>query len=361
MKWWFARLVVLFGVLGAAAPAAAQTVEGRVVDRATEQPVPGATVALLDEAGVAATAVSEPDGSFRVTALSPGEYRVSAARMGYRPMLSGAVRLEDGDVVRVEARMGLEPVAMDTLDVRGRARAGISGVLMDNRTGQPVADAQVTLRDVRERPVERTRTDSAGAFHLRVSDPGGYTLLAERPGYQGSESGVITLTPSDTVRVEMRVATDAMVLAPLTVVSASGQVMRDHQLAGFQWRRERQPFGRYMGREEIRALNPFYTTDVLQHIPAVQVHGGFERSITLPLRSGAGAGARCVPNLYVDGMMVRMDGGDFTLDNLVRGSGLAAVEVYATPQTAPGEFPPFENPLCGVVVIWTEVTGDTSG
>jgi hypothetical protein len=354
-------VLTLLAAVAVAFPAHAQTVQGRAVDRETMQPVSDASIALLDASGSAvATVLSGPDGTFRVTALAPGEYRVSASRLGYRPMLSGAVQLDDGQVVEVEARLGLEPVAMDTVDVLGRARPGISGVLVDNRTGQPVAAARVTLRDVRERTVARTETDSAGAFHLRIALPGGYTLLAERPGYQGSESGLLTLTPSDTVQVELRVATDAMVLAPLTVVSASAQVMRDHQLAGFQWRRERQPFGRYMDRDQIKQLNPFYATDVLQHFPQVQVTGRFDRTVTLPMRV-RGANARCVPNLYVDGRMIRLGGGDFTIDGMVRGGGMAAVEVYVSPQTAPGEFPPFENPYCGVVVIWTEVVGSDRG
>lgn len=361
MRRGFARAAPLFALLAAALPAHAQTVQGRAVDRATQQPIADASVALLDESGtVVATTRSGPDGAFSVTALSPGEYRVTAVRLGYRQMLSAPVQLDDGAVVEVEARMGAEAVALDTVAVQGRARPGISGVLVDNRTGQPVAAARITLRDVRERTVGRTETDSAGGFHLRISLPGGYTLLAEREGYQGSESALLTLTPSDTVQVELRVATDAVVLAPLTVVSASPQVLRDHQLAGFEWRRERQPFGRYMNRQEIKRLNPFYATDVLQHFPRIQVRGRFERTVTLPMRS-AGANARCIPNLYVDGQMVRLGRGDFTIDAMVPGSGMAAVEVYDTPATAPGEFPPFENPLCGVVVIWTQVPGDDRG
>lgn len=358
------RILLSLALLLAAAvalPAHAQTVQGRAVDRATEQPIAGASVALVDASGtVAAVAQSGADGAFRVTAPAPGEYRVTASRLGYRQMVSAAVQLGEGQVVEVQARMGVEPVAMDTVDVEGQARPGISGVLVDNRTGQPVAAARITLRDVRERAVARTQTDSTGAFHLRISLPGGYTLLAEREGYQGSESGLLTLTPSDTVQVELRVATDAVVLAPLTVVSASPQVLRDHQLAGFQWRRERQPFGRYMDREQIKRLNPFYATDVLQHFPRIQVSGRFERVVTLPMRA-MGANARCIPNLYVDGRMMRLGRGDFTIDAMVRGSGMAAIEVYDSPQTAPGEFPPFENPLCGVVVIWTEVPGDERG
>jgi hypothetical protein len=368
------RIPVLAAALAllAAAPAAAQTLEGRAVERGSLQPVPGAVIVLLDSAGAElAAAQTDSAGAFRLAAPGAGSYSLSTRRVGYHPTVTRAVPLAAGETVPVELRMTLQPVALDTVSVQGRARAGISGVLVDNRTGRPVADARVTLRDSRERPVARTRTDTTGAFHVPVRAADGYTLLAERSGYQGSESGVITVTPADTVRVELRVATDAVVLAPLTVVSASAQLMRDHQLAGFEWRRGHQPWGRFMGKDEIKRLNPFHASDVLQHIPSVQVHGGLERTVTLPMR-GAGAGRRCIPTLYVDGRAVRMRpivagggrglsaGNDFTIDGMVPGSAMAAVEVYATPQLAPGEFPPLDNPDCGVVVIWTQVPDERS-
>ncbi|HEU0299127.1 MAG TPA: hypothetical protein VFR37_06715, partial [Longimicrobium sp.] len=126
-------------------------------------------------------------------------------------------------------------------------------------------------------------------------------------------------------------------------------------LAGFEFRRERQPFGRYLGPEEIERLNPFYASDVLQHLPMVQVEGGFDRVVTLPARGrGIASRARCIPNLYVDGHVVRLDS-ELTIDQMVTGRNVAAVEVYTSPSSAPGEFPARDNPFCGVVVIWTRV------
>ncbi|HEX2079551.1 MAG TPA: carboxypeptidase-like regulatory domain-containing protein [Longimicrobium sp.] len=344
-----------------AVPAAAQGIEGRVVEQATLQPVAGAAVELLDAAGApVATASSDAAGAFQVQAPAPGEFRLRVTREGLRTTVTRAVPVGAGQVLAVEVRMA-PPVVEEPVVVTMPAERGISGRVLDAQTEQPLPSATVTLLNPREQRVARVVTDSLGRFRMRVSEPNGYSLRAERVGYRAATSGVITVTPDDTVVVELRLSTQAVVLAPLTVVAASSQVMRDHQLAGFQFRRERQPFGRYLGPEEIERINPFYASDVLQQVPMVQVHGGFTRVVTLPARGrGMGARARCIPNLYVDGQLVRLDS-ELTIDQMVTGKNVAAVEVYSSPSSAPGEFPPRIDPFCGVVVIWTRVVRDDNG
>lgn len=352
-----AALAALFLAL----PAAAQSLEGRVTESAALQPVAGAQVTLLDAVGdVVSTAVTDAAGAFRLQAPAAGEYRLRAERVGLRTTITRLVPLAPGETLAVEVRMGAEPVVLDTTLASAPRRAGISGQVLDDITGLPVPGATVTLLDTRELRAGRAQTDSSGRFYLRISAAGGYFLRTERPGYQGATSNRITVAPDDTVEVELRVSTRSVLLAPLTVVSASQQVMRDHQLAGFEWRRDKQPFGRYLGPEEIERINPFYASDVLQQVPMVQVisvpGSPFDRLVVLPARGrGMGPNGRCVPNLYVDGRRTTLTQG-LTLDQLVVGRSLAAVEVYTSPNGAPGEFPPLDDPFCGVVVIWTRVS-----
>jgi 5-hydroxyisourate hydrolase-like protein (transthyretin family) len=347
---------VLVAVLSSV-PAAAQAVEGRVTESQTQQPVAGAQLQLLDTAGVSvAEAVTDADGTFRLQPSAAGEYRLRANRVGLRSTLTRALPLAGGETVAVEVRMAPQPVVMDSAVATAR-RQGIHGRVLDDQTGQPIAGARVTLLDVRENRAGSTETDAAGWFHLRVRTADGYFLRAERAGYQGATAHSITVTPDDSVEVELRLSTRSVLLAPLTVVASSRQVVRDHQLAGFEWRRERQPFGRYMGPEDIERIKPFHASDALQQVPMVQVTSGpgsvADRVVTLPQRGrGLGPGARCIPNLYVDGRRTTLTQG-LTADQMVSGSSLAAVEVYTSPGGAPGEFPPLDNPFCGVVVIWT--------
>lgn len=342
------------------APAAAQSVEGRVTESLAQQPVAGAQVQLLDTAGVSvANVVTDSSGAFSLRAPEAGEYRLRADRVGLRSTLTRPVPLTADETVAVEVRMAADPVVLAPTVADAHRRQGIYGRVLDDETGEPVAGARVTLMNTRELRVGRAEADAEGWFHLRVPGAGGYLLRAERAGYQRATARRITLMPDDTVQVELRLSTQSVLLAPLTVVAASRQVMRDHQLAGFEWRRERQPFGRYLGPEEIERINAFYASDVMQQVPMVQVQAGpesvFDRIITLPARGRVFSGpSRCVPNLYVDGQRISLRGG-FLLDQLVNGQNMAAVEVYTSPSGAPGEFPPLDDPYCGVVVVWTQV------
>jgi hypothetical protein len=349
---------LLLAALLAAVPAASQAVEGRVTESQTLQPVFGAQVTLLDAADeVVASGVTDAAGAFRLQAPGAGEFRLRAERVGLRSTLTRAVALAPGEGVQVEVRMAPAPVVLDSAVALARQRAGIAGQVLDDQTGQPVAGAMVTLLNARELRAGQTVTDSSGWFHLRVSAPDGYQLRVERPGYQGSASGMMTVSPDDTVQVELRVSTRSVLLAPMTVVAGPARLVSDQRLASFEWRRRRQTFGRFLGPDDMDRLKPFYATDALQQVPLIQVTqvpgSRFDREVTLPARGrGAAARSRCVPNVYVDGRRTSLHSG-LTLDQLVVGSNLAAIEVYTSPNGAPGEFPPMDDPMCGVVVIWT--------
>jgi hypothetical protein len=156
--------------------------------------------------------------------------------------------------------------------------------------------------------------------------------------------------------VELLVSTEAVVLAPLTVVASSRSVVRNARMAGFQWRQEHHPWGRFVGPEQIARIRPFYVTDVLQHVPFVQVQGsGLDRYPTLRGR----VGSRCAPTIYVDGHPSVAGAG--TIDQLVSGPDVAAVEVYDRAFEAPAEFLSGTSYNCGVIVIWTRPPGQNGG
>lgn len=343
-----------------ALPAHAQTVQGRAVDRETLQPITDASLALLDATGAAvATARSGADGAFRITAPEPGEYRLTASRVGYRTMISAVVPLGEGQVVDAEARLSPQPVVLDTARVVGEVAAGVNGRVLEEGADRPVAGARVTLINARGLAAARAVTDEEGRFHLRVRDPGAYRMRTERVGYQRVQSPEVTVDPGDTVQVELRMSTETVVLAPLTVIGSPRRLLRDAHMASFQWRQAHNPWGRFLGPERIRRLNPFHTSDILQHVPFVTVSGGLRRHVLLGrgTRTITGGGGQCLPNVYVDGRPLRVSA-DFTLDELVIGSTVAAVEVYASPVSAPGEFPARDNPYCGVIVLWTRAPGE---
>jgi hypothetical protein len=209
--------------------------------------------------------------------------------------------------------------------------------------------------------VSSALTDSAGTFHFSPSAAGAYLLHAERVGYRSVRSARLSLAPDDTVQVELRVSTDAVLLAPLTVVAGATRRVADQRREGFEWRRRTKAVGRFLGPDEIRRLNPFNATDAIQHVPFVRVSGsGYYRWLLLRKRHGLEANHFCNANIYIDGALVQgVDPSTMMIDQLVSARSLAAVEVYPTHSSAPGEFPPLMDPNCGVIVLWTHPEGST--
>ncbi len=103
----------------------AQTVRGVVSERATYQPIDGATVTLIDlQADTLAQTLTDERGFFSLDAREAGQYFLIASALGYRPVRSDEVRLEDGAVRIVEMDMALQPIP-------------VSGLLVETEGGEP--------------------------------------------------------------------------------------------------------------------------------------------------------------------------------------------------------------------------------
>lgn len=115
--------LLAFAAVLAAAPAAAQSVRGRVAETGTGQPVAGAVVMLLDEAGarVAAT-LTDADGTYALRAASPGTYALRAERVGYATATAPALTLSAG--AEAEQALAMEPrgLVLEPLLVSGLQR-----------------------------------------------------------------------------------------------------------------------------------------------------------------------------------------------------------------------------------------------
>ncbi|HEU4560041.1 MAG TPA: carboxypeptidase regulatory-like domain-containing protein [Longimicrobium sp.] len=89
--------IALFVVLFAAAPAAAQTVQGTLREP-SGAPVERVLVALVDASGTqVARALTGADGSYSLRAPAAGRYRVRAERIGYVAVTSAPFDLEAGE------------------------------------------------------------------------------------------------------------------------------------------------------------------------------------------------------------------------------------------------------------------------
>lgn len=114
------------------------------------------------------------DGLFEFTDINPGEYSVSARRVGYYPQ-TRTVTVDTAGGSTAFALLahitGLPPV------VTSAARGGLSGVVGDT-TYNALRGARVTVIAGNR----NTISDSLGAFYMDLK-PGRYAVRISRPGY----------------------------------------------------------------------------------------------------------------------------------------------------------------------------------
>lgn len=104
--------------LFAVASAHAQSIDGRLVESASEDPVAGALVQLIPEGrdAPAASSISRADGRFSLQRIPPGRYLLRAQRIGYAPATESVV-MEADSRVEILLSLALSAVRLEAITV----------------------------------------------------------------------------------------------------------------------------------------------------------------------------------------------------------------------------------------------------
>lgn len=98
--------LLVLALLLVAAPTAAQTIRGRVVDRTTGTPIPGASMLLLDETGaVRKMAITDATGGYNIEAPQPGGYTFRVDATGYNTHDEPQFAVLAGRILELEIRL----------------------------------------------------------------------------------------------------------------------------------------------------------------------------------------------------------------------------------------------------------------
>lgn len=126
-----------------APPAAAQVVNGRLLERGSDRPVVGASVELRESGGaVRARVLTDTLGDFLIAVEDAGTYRVSVTRVGYSPALSRTFVVERGDTTAIVLRLVAGAILLAPIEAVAKARAlppaleAFYDRVEDNRSGR---------------------------------------------------------------------------------------------------------------------------------------------------------------------------------------------------------------------------------
>jgi hypothetical protein len=118
------KVVIATAVLAttSANVAAAQRLQGQLLDLESDQPISAGILTLLTENGERmATTITDEDGHWVLEAPRPGHYYIEARRIGYQPWIGGPVDLKIGDDWTSVYHLQALAVMMDPVEVSAQA------------------------------------------------------------------------------------------------------------------------------------------------------------------------------------------------------------------------------------------------
>lgn len=227
----------------------------------------------------------------------------------------------------------------------GPVRTGrLLGQVHDAITDDPVAAATVFVPD-RLRVAE---TDRQGRFVLSGVPVGTQELNVRHLGY-APLSYAIEVSPGLTTEVEIGMVPDPVEMEPIVATATRSRRL---EIEGFYERKlwsDVVGTGTFYTAEDIDRRRPVQISQMIADESGIRLQCDVRRTdcrLVNTRLSSAITGA-CSLSFYVDGLPTR----GIALDDMVRPSEIAGIEIYKGLSSGPAEFPPSR---CGLVAVWTK-------
>lgn len=239
--------------------------------------------------------------------------------------------------------------ALAAAPASAHAQAAVAGTVLDAASSAPVADVAVRAIDAAGRERLRVVSDSAGAFRIPLP-AGRYTFQVERIGYEALNTPVVDLRRGELVTVEIRLGVAPVAIEPLVIRSRVPRAIGGADI--FRRRMARQQAmgqGRFITREDIEETSVVSVNDLLARVPSVRIMPLVGRSGSVDAVVLDHAGRRCLPALYLDGVLVGWTG-ETDLRDFYQPDMLEGIEIYRSEVETP---PELRRQGCGAVALWT--------
>ncbi len=164
---------LLPGVLAllSAAPLTAASIEGRITNSVTGDPISGATVRVIDRQNYIFYSTTDTTGSYTLTGLKDGDYRGEFSKDGFNGMRAGGTL---ADVLNGGGWVHASGDVPARLDVQLQPWGSLRGRVVDE-DGNPAPSVSVEISLNLD---NLATTDERGEFTFSNLRPGAYTLLA---------------------------------------------------------------------------------------------------------------------------------------------------------------------------------------
>jgi hypothetical protein len=235
----------------------------------------------------------------------------------------------------------------------------IRGTLVDDVSDGPVVSGAVVLTDRNGVVRGIARSDADGRFTLK-SEPGDTVRVrVEREGYATLESKPWVLGRNAVLELTLRLKPIPLTLDTLTVTGA----WRSRNRQTYDRRRRGEIEGSFADGEKLERIHFARTSDLLRALFPRILPTPDGRIMVRKRGVDISGNASCQPRYYIDGMRYP---GDLSLDALVTGPQIRAVEFYPDALFAPPTLSAGNDRMivnnkmtlskpCAIIVIWTDM------
>jgi hypothetical protein len=305
-------------------------------------------------------ATTDPRGVFRLCHM-PTDVPVDvaatgdSARAGPIPLVLDERRYGRADfALSLRDSAAARPTRMDSVASSGASRgtASYRGIVR-GPDGRVAREATVRVLGT----TRTARTDAEGAFALEFI-PAGTRAIELRAIGSAPMTVVVDFATGavrDTVLTLRRAPPTLAAVAVTATASPNSLMIRE----GFETRR-RQGLGAFLTAEDLVRMRTTELASTLANARGLHVEygtGGFP----MPYLRGTKSGS-CIPNYFVDGVAVYVDGPRYSsrvqhpfsdLSDALPPEKIRGIEVYSSPGTIPAQFDRTSSTGCGSIVIWT--------
>ena len=208
--------------------------------------------------------------------------------------------------------------------------ATVAGVVR-GAGGRPVSGVELRVVNARS----TARTDEQGRYTLSGLPAGTQLLLVRRIGYLIGDVAV-ELRPE-------RVVTQDVQLHRVVSLDSMRVIVQRARYVEFEENRRSNPFGRFLTLDQIEQRHVLEVGELLEHLAGFGVRGSGPDAVVYS-HSARSSRSNCAEANVV------IDGADHGHINYVPPKEVAAIEAYAEPAGAPGQY----RAECGLIVIWTK-------
>ncbi len=148
------------------------TIKGKMIDKSTNEPLPFANIVVFKGGAQVAGTMTDMDGKYTVSALSPGTYEIQASYVGYQPVKMSGIIVNDGKITfsDIKAGQGIDLNSFELVDYE------VPLISKD----QTSSGGTVTREDIAKMPGRSAASIAQTVGGVNVNEDGSYNIRGSR-------------------------------------------------------------------------------------------------------------------------------------------------------------------------------------